>query len=159
VVLPIRPPISIPRTTVAPALLEELLGELSSLASVYHKPAETFIGRGRIGADSVQKRKEWVFMVTFWFRVCELLWFADWQTTDFRRKRRSRPSLLVNKRRICLTLTISLPQRVSHRVWRPHKSLHPHRPPRIFSRARPIIRLTTWYLSLGVAAAGLGDFL
>ncbi|KAF7336049.1 AP complex subunit beta [Mycena sanguinolenta] len=54
VVLAHRPPISIPRTTVAPALLEELLGEVSSLASVYHKPKETFIGHGRVGADSVQ---------------------------------------------------------------------------------------------------------
>ncbi|KAF8217922.1 clathrin binding protein [Mycena galopus ATCC 62051] len=54
VVLAHRPPISIPRTTVAPALLEELLGEISSLASVYHKPEETFIGRGRVGADSVR---------------------------------------------------------------------------------------------------------
>ncbi|KAK0236731.1 adaptin N terminal region-domain-containing protein [Armillaria nabsnona] len=56
VVLTPRPPISIPRTTVAPALLEELLGEVSSLASVYHKPEETFVGRGRVGADSVQRK-------------------------------------------------------------------------------------------------------
>ncbi|KAF8890713.1 adaptin N terminal region-domain-containing protein [Infundibulicybe gibba] len=56
VVLAHRPPISIPRTTVSPALLEELLGEISSLASVYHKPEETFIGRGRVGADSVQRK-------------------------------------------------------------------------------------------------------
>ncbi|GBE86974.1 AP-1 complex subunit beta-1 [Sparassis crispa] len=56
VVLSHRPPISLPRTTVSPQLLEELLGEISSLASVYHKPAETFVGRGRIGIDSVQRR-------------------------------------------------------------------------------------------------------
>ncbi|KAG6835996.1 hypothetical protein H0H93_012412 [Arthromyces matolae] len=55
VVLAHRPPISIPRTTVPPALLEELLGEISSLASVYHKPEETFVGRGRVGADAVRK--------------------------------------------------------------------------------------------------------
>ncbi|KAJ6571899.1 Adaptor protein complex beta subunit [Mycena capillaripes] len=58
VVLAHRPPISIPRTTVAPGLLEELLGEISSLASVYHKPQETFVGRGRVGADSVRKGGE-----------------------------------------------------------------------------------------------------
>ncbi|KAJ7442549.1 adaptin N terminal region-domain-containing protein [Mycena galericulata] len=58
VVLAHRPPISIPRTTVAPGLLEELLGEISSLASVYHKPEETFVGRGRVGADSVRKAGE-----------------------------------------------------------------------------------------------------
>jgi AP-1 complex subunit beta-1 len=56
VVLSHRPPISIPRTTVSPALLEELLGEISSLSSVYHKPAETFVGLGRVGADSVQRK-------------------------------------------------------------------------------------------------------
>lgn len=39
-----------------PALLDELLSELSSLASVYHKPVETFIGRGRLGADEVQRK-------------------------------------------------------------------------------------------------------
>ncbi|CAL1697773.1 unnamed protein product [Somion occarium] len=55
VVLAHRPPISLPRTTVSPALLEELLGEIPSLASVYHKPEETFVGRGRIGADAIPK--------------------------------------------------------------------------------------------------------
>ncbi|KAF9235918.1 armadillo-type protein [Melanogaster broomeanus] len=56
VVLAHRPPISIPRTTVSAALLEELLGEISTLASVYHKPAETFIGHGRVSADSIQRK-------------------------------------------------------------------------------------------------------
>jgi len=60
VVLAHRPPISIPRTTVAPGMLEELLGEIGTLASVYHKPAETFIGKGRIGADAVRKGVECV---------------------------------------------------------------------------------------------------
>ncbi|PAV15661.1 Adaptor complex beta subunit [Pyrrhoderma noxium] len=55
VILAHRPPISPSRTTLSPALLEELLNEISSLASVYHKPAETFIGRGRFGADAMQK--------------------------------------------------------------------------------------------------------
>ena len=35
---------------------------MSSLASVYHKPAGTFIGLGRIGADSVPKKEECVFL-------------------------------------------------------------------------------------------------
>lgn len=56
VVLSVRPPISLPQTTVAPAILEELLGEISSLASVYHKPAATFIGKGRLGAEEMAKR-------------------------------------------------------------------------------------------------------
>jgi AP-1 complex subunit beta-1 len=50
-----RPPISLPRTTVSPAVLEELIGEIGSLASVYHKPAETFVGKGRMGAESLRK--------------------------------------------------------------------------------------------------------
>ena len=57
-----RPPISIPRTNVSPALLDELISEVPTLASVYHKPAATFIGLGRIGADSVQRKEEYVFV-------------------------------------------------------------------------------------------------
>jgi len=56
VVLAHRPPISLPRTTVAPALLNELIGEISSLAGVYQKPSATFIGQGRIGAEAMQRR-------------------------------------------------------------------------------------------------------
>jgi hypothetical protein len=37
------------------ALLEQLLGELSTLASVYHKPPESFVGKGRFGADEIQR--------------------------------------------------------------------------------------------------------
>ena len=55
--------------TVAPALLEELLGEIGSLASAYHKPAETFIGHGRVGADSVRKEEEYVNL----FLDCRIL--------------------------------------------------------------------------------------
>ncbi|KAK8844607.1 hypothetical protein IAR55_006454 [Kwoniella newhampshirensis] len=56
VVLSVRPPISLPQTTVAPAILEELISEVSSLASVYHKPAATFIGKGRLGAEEMHRR-------------------------------------------------------------------------------------------------------
>jgi hypothetical protein len=65
VVLSYRPPISIPRTTVAPALLEELLGKIWSLSSVYHKPAETFVGLGRVGADSVLQKGAKYVVSTF----------------------------------------------------------------------------------------------
>lgn len=59
--LSVRPPISLPQTTVPPAILEELIGEISSLASVYHKPAATFIGKGRLGTEDMQRRAaEWV---------------------------------------------------------------------------------------------------
>ena len=55
VVLSDKPPITTNIQSLPPALLEQLLGELSTLASVYHKPPETFIGQGRYGADAVQK--------------------------------------------------------------------------------------------------------
>jgi AP-1 complex subunit beta-1 len=41
-------------TSLPPALLDQLLNELSTLASVYHKPPETFVGHGRYGADAIQ---------------------------------------------------------------------------------------------------------
>jgi AP-1 complex subunit beta-1 len=46
---------------------------MSSLASVYHKPPGTFIGLGRIGADSMQKREEYVFMHSTLLGVSRLL--------------------------------------------------------------------------------------
>jgi len=54
VVLAPAPPISIPLTTVSRPLLNELLREISLLSSVYHKPASTFIGHGRMGLESLQ---------------------------------------------------------------------------------------------------------
>lgn len=66
VVLSVRPPISLPQTTVPPAILEELVGEISTLASVYHKPAATFIGKGRLGADEMHKKSlEYVYLSHF----------------------------------------------------------------------------------------------
>jgi hypothetical protein len=38
-----------------PQLLETLLTELSTLASVYHKPPEAFLGQGRFGAEAMQR--------------------------------------------------------------------------------------------------------
>jgi AP-1 complex subunit beta-1 len=42
-------------TSLPPALLDQLLSELSTLASVYHKPPESFVGKGRFGADAIQR--------------------------------------------------------------------------------------------------------
>lgn len=42
-------------TSLPPQLLEQLLTELSTLASVYHKPPESFVGKGRFGADEIQR--------------------------------------------------------------------------------------------------------
>jgi AP-1 complex subunit beta-1 len=41
-------------TSLPPVLLEQLLTEISTLASVYHKPSETFVGHGRYGAEAIQ---------------------------------------------------------------------------------------------------------
>lgn len=54
VVLAPTPPIAIPLTSVPRSILNELISELACLSSVYHKPASTFIGHGRMGMQSVQ---------------------------------------------------------------------------------------------------------
>ncbi|KAK9356759.1 adaptin N terminal region-domain-containing protein [Lipomyces doorenjongii] len=51
-----KPPVKDVIRHLPPPVLEELLRELSTLASVYHKPAETFIGHGRFGADALQRK-------------------------------------------------------------------------------------------------------
>lgn len=55
IVLSEKPPITSTVHTLPPALLNKLISELSTLSSVYHKPPEQFVGRGRYGADAVQK--------------------------------------------------------------------------------------------------------
>ncbi|KKZ65848.1 hypothetical protein EMCG_08353 [[Emmonsia] crescens] len=55
VVLSEKPPIVTTIQSLPPALLEQLLTELSTLASVYHKPPEQFVGQGKYAADAVQK--------------------------------------------------------------------------------------------------------
>jgi hypothetical protein len=55
IVLSQKPTISTTVTSLPPRLLEQLLSELSTLASVYHKPPESFVGKGRFGADEVQR--------------------------------------------------------------------------------------------------------
>jgi hypothetical protein len=54
-VLSDKPPITSTIQSLPPALLETLLNELSTLASVYHKPPETFLGQGKFGAEAMQK--------------------------------------------------------------------------------------------------------
>ncbi|KAI9820874.1 MAG: beta-adaptin [Thelocarpon impressellum] len=56
IVLSDKPPITTTIQSLPPLLLDQLLAELSTLASVYHKPPDTFIGQGKHGADDVQKR-------------------------------------------------------------------------------------------------------
>jgi len=55
IILSEKPPITTTIQSLPPALLERLLGELTTLASVYHKPPEQFVGQGRYGADAVQQ--------------------------------------------------------------------------------------------------------
>ncbi|KAG9243973.1 adaptin N terminal region-domain-containing protein [Calycina marina] len=54
VILSERPSITTTMSSLPPTLLEQLLTEISTLASVYHKPPETFVGHGRFGAESIQ---------------------------------------------------------------------------------------------------------
>jgi len=63
IVLSEKPPILTTVQSLPPTLLEQLLNELSTLASVYHKPPEQFVGQGRFGADAVQRAAiEYVFL-------------------------------------------------------------------------------------------------
>jgi hypothetical protein len=55
IILSEKPPITTTIESLPPVLLDQLLTELSTLASVYHKPPEQFVGQGRFGADAVQK--------------------------------------------------------------------------------------------------------
>jgi AP-1 complex subunit beta-1 len=55
IILSEKPPITTTIASLPPSLLEKLLTELSTLASVYHKPPEQFVGQGRFGADAVQQ--------------------------------------------------------------------------------------------------------
>ncbi|KAF2106284.1 adaptin N terminal region-domain-containing protein [Lophiotrema nucula] len=55
IVLSDKPPITSTIQSLPPALLEQLLTQLSTLASVYHKPPESFLGQGRFGAEAMQK--------------------------------------------------------------------------------------------------------
>ncbi|CRG88194.1 AP-1 complex subunit beta-1 [Talaromyces islandicus] len=55
VVLSQKPPITTTIQSLPPALLDQLLEELSTLASVYHTLPEQFVGHGRFGADAVQR--------------------------------------------------------------------------------------------------------
>jgi AP-1 complex subunit beta-1 len=55
VVLSEKPPIKSTIQSLPPALLDQLINEMSTLASVYHKPPETFIGQAKYGVDAVQQ--------------------------------------------------------------------------------------------------------
>jgi vesicle coat complex subunit len=56
VILSEKPPLTTTVEAIPSGLLNELLSELSTLASVYHKPVSSFMGSGRFGAAAVQKR-------------------------------------------------------------------------------------------------------
>lgn len=59
-----KPPIVTTIHSLPPALLDQLLSELSTLSSVYHKPPEQFVGHGRFGADAVMRAAiEYVFNI------------------------------------------------------------------------------------------------
>ncbi|KAL9114646.1 MAG: hypothetical protein Q9227_001324 [Pyrenula ochraceoflavens] len=55
IILSEKPPITTTIQSLPTPLLDKLVNELSTLASVYHKPPEQFVGQGRFGADAVQR--------------------------------------------------------------------------------------------------------
>lgn len=55
IVLSEKPPITSTIRSLPPQLLDSLLNDLSTLASVYHKPPEAFLGQGRFGAEAMQR--------------------------------------------------------------------------------------------------------
>lgn len=55
VVLSEKPAITSTIPSLPPALLDQLITELSTLASVYHTPPESFLGQGRFGAEAMQR--------------------------------------------------------------------------------------------------------
>ncbi|CEG83010.1 Putative Clathrin binding protein [Rhizopus microsporus] len=55
VILSEKPPIAGENDGLSPALLETLIYDIGTLASVYHKPAETFVAGKKFGADNVNK--------------------------------------------------------------------------------------------------------
>ncbi|KAF2640406.1 AP-1 complex subunit beta-1 [Massarina eburnea CBS 473.64] len=55
IVLSDKPAITSTIKSLPPQLLDQLLAELSSLASVYHKPPEAFLGQGRFGSEAMQR--------------------------------------------------------------------------------------------------------
>eukprot|EP00708_Paratrimastix_pyriformis_P002060 GAFH01000798.1.p2 GENE.GAFH01000798.1~~GAFH01000798.1.p2 ORF type:complete len:944 (-),score=481.64 GAFH01000798.1:68-2701(-) len=54
VVLAPRPPITAPTTTIAPELLDELIPQMATLASVFHRPPETFITNAKLAVPKAQ---------------------------------------------------------------------------------------------------------
>lgn len=68
VILSQKPPITTTIQSLPPALLDQLLEEMSTLASVYHKPPEQFVGQGRFGADAVQ-RAAIEYVPFFWLHI------------------------------------------------------------------------------------------
>ncbi|KAF9283891.1 beta-adaptin [Mortierella alpina] len=55
VVLSEKPPISVESRTLSPGLMDELINNISTLASVYHKPPTAFMGNKAFSADAVKK--------------------------------------------------------------------------------------------------------
>lgn len=54
VVLANKPIITDDSATLEPALLKTLMEQISTLASVYHKPADTFVSRQRLAVQTVE---------------------------------------------------------------------------------------------------------
>ena len=122
VVLHVRPPITVQLSTVSPVLLEELINELSSLGSVYHKPTEAFIGKGRLGAADVQ-RKAVECAAEHLCSSKSLQNSADKRTTCLASEH-CRLSPLAKRQKICSTSTMTRRHYRATSMWSPILSEH-----------------------------------
>lgn len=78
IVLSDKPAITTTIPSLPPALLDQLIQELSTLASVYHTLPESFLGQGRFGAEAMQKAA--IEYVTYAFTVMRC-WLTCFQGT------------------------------------------------------------------------------
>jgi AP-1 complex subunit beta-1 len=102
VVLAEKPPIQTTIQSLPQGLLDQLINELSTLASVYHKPPETFIGHGKYGADAVQRAA--IEYVTFYMSNCVLLMTYQGNKCKMLAKILSQPQPLQQRLRVVLCL-------------------------------------------------------
>ena len=70
VVLSEKPPISVETRTISAGLMDELINNISTLASVYHKPPSAFMGNKGFSADAVRKAAAAEYVGTLSILLC-----------------------------------------------------------------------------------------
>lgn len=134
IVLSDKPPITSTIRSLPPQLLDSLLTELSTLASVYHKPPEAFLGQGRFGAEAMQRAAiEYVSLC-----VADLACANKKLGSYSRKQEKTRlqqlplplPSVVKRRRRqtwrTSWTLTLTVQRRLRHKDSQAWKDLQAH---------------------------------